>query len=253
MVRSRIPSLFSRGAVFGVLALSAALWAPSAAAQGYCPVWTDVLLDTSDSCVSSPSRDRAFQVDTLTWSGGTFLILNRGNELELLNITSDPAYPDHVDLSKFKFGTRGDSDYDLMDFDVCDGCRFGVMSRQTKRTVIFDMGTAGTPTFPSYAWKTYEWVTDRNLGGVVFKKGSQQYLIAAELTDDCGSYSALYALDGVDDLNFLECGEADGNPLHVRKGETLHAGGSDYAYLAEPDGQIYVFELVGSGAALTLD
>jgi len=253
MVRSRIPSFFSRGAVCGVLALSAAVWAPSAAAQGYCPVWTDVLLDTSDSCVSSPSRDRAFDVDTLTWSGGDFLILNRGNELELFNITGDPTHPDRVDLSKFKFGTRGDSDYDLMDFDVCDGCRFGVMSRQTKRTVIFDMGTAGTPTFPSYQWKTYEWVTDRNLGGVVFKKGTQQYLIAAELTDDCGSYSALYALNGVDDLNFLECVEADGNPLHVRKGETLHAGGSDYGYFAEPDGQIYVFELVGSGAALTLD
>jgi hypothetical protein len=244
--------ILSRGA-FVALALFAVVPVPSVMAQGYCPVWTDVLLDTSSNCVASPRRDRAFGVDTLTWGASEFLILNRGNEFSLYNI-NDPANPFSVASSDFDFGTRGDSDYDLVDFDVCDDCRFGVLAHKVKRTVIFDMGTGGTPTFPypPLAWKTYEPVSDSRIGGVVFKKGSQQYLIAAELTDDCGTYSALYALNGVDNLNFLQCVEGNVGPIAVKKGQTLSSGGNDYAYLAESNGRVHVYEIVGSGSLLRL-
>ncbi|MEJ2188721.1 MAG: BACON domain-containing carbohydrate-binding protein [Acidobacteriota bacterium] len=254
MSRSLKSISLSRSAVVGALALSAVIWAPQAAAQGYCPVWTDVLLDTSSNCVASPLRDRAFDVDTFEWGSGEFVILNRGNELDLLKITDDTAHPVRVDTSGFDFGNRGDSDYDLLSFDVCDDCRYGVLAHKVKRTVIFDMGTAGTPTFPNPpgVWQTYDGVDDSNLGGVVFKKGSQEYLIAAQLTDDCGNYSALYALNGVSNLNFLECVEADGDPIVVKNGQPLHAAGDDWLYLAESNGHVHVYKLVGSGTALTL-
>ena len=110
MSRSLKSISLSRSAVVGALALSAVLWAPQAAAQGYCPTWSDVLLDTSFNCAASPLRDRAFDVDTFTWGSGEFLILNRGNELDLFKITDDTAHPVRVDTSGFDFGNRGDSD-----------------------------------------------------------------------------------------------------------------------------------------------
>ena len=38
----------------------------------------------------------------------------------------------------------GDSDYDLMNFSICDDCRYGIANFKLA-TVLFDLGTAAEP------------------------------------------------------------------------------------------------------------
>jgi hypothetical protein len=110
------------------------------AAQGYCAHWVDTLHDTSDSCVNEPWRERAMGIQNLRWKGHEYVILNRGNELSFYKI-DNPTDPGHVPTSSFRFGTRGDSDYDLLDFDVCDDCRYGIFAHKVaghrRRAVVF--------------------------------------------------------------------------------------------------------------------
>ncbi|MBD3872569.1 MAG: hypothetical protein IFK91_06580, partial [Acidobacteria bacterium] len=121
-------------------ALLAFALASPASAQIHCASWIDTLLTyptypAEIQCVSSPSYDRSSDVETFRWKGHDYMIMNRGNELSIYDI-DDPTEPSLVAASDFDFGTRGDSDYDLIDFDVCDDCRYAIMSHKVKRTVV---------------------------------------------------------------------------------------------------------------------
>jgi len=237
----------ARSAVVIVCALVLAAAAP-AAAQTYCATLADTLLDTSDNCVSEPWRDRAMTgVETFEWEGHDYLIFNRGNELTIYEI-DNPSNPDHVDTSNNDFGTRGDSDYDLVAFDVCDDCRYGVLSHKVERTVIFDLGSGGIPDFGATA--SYA-AADTDLGGHVFSKGGQQYLLAKISGEPCPE-SALYTLDGVSNFTLLECVEVGGSGLLVRGLQTVTDGGTTYLYAAGIDGAVHIFRADGSGADLSL-
>jgi len=245
MFCSRVSTLIPR---LAVVAITLFLLLPAApAAAQYCPSWSAELIDTSDNCVNDPRRERASDTRTIRWKGHDYLIINLGNELNIYNI-DNPASPNLVDESGFNFGTVGDSDYDLIDFDVCDDCRFGLLAHKVARTVVFDFGTGTIPSFGTHA--TYD-TSDLGFGGFTFSKGSQQYLVAAEISASCGNDSALFALDGVSSLNELACVvDGSGSPLLVKTGETVSG---NYLYSGERSGIAHVHELVGDGAALTLD
>jgi len=249
MNRSWIPSFqrLSRAALLGVAALLVMTPAIPAAAQGHCARWVDTLLDTSDDCVSEPWRDRAMGIENLRWKGHDYVVFNRGNELSIYDI-DNPADPRHVGTSAFKFGTRGDSDYDLLNFDVCNDCRYGVFSHKVKGTVIFDLGAGGVPSFPLGGY----WSTnpgDLLSGGYTFQVGGQQYLLTSTFPDDCGPLgSGLYMPSGLDEPGFIECVEKDGEPVFVKGLHTFN----NYLFVGASDGQTHVFRADGAGAALTL-
>ena len=176
--------------------LTFALASP-ASAQIHCASWIDTLLTNENyppsvECVSSPTYDRSSDVETFRWKGHDYMIMNRGNELSIYNV-DDPTNPTHTATSDFDFGTRGDSDYDLIDFDVCDDCRYAVLAHKVKRTVVFDLGAAGTPSFPAGGFTFYDG-TDIKIGGYVFAKGGQEYLVSATGPGDCISASNLYTV-----------------------------------------------------------
>jgi hypothetical protein len=252
MNRSWIPSLqrLSRAALHGVVALLVSIPAFPAAAQGYCARWVDTLLDSTESCVNEPWRPRAMGIQNLSWKGHEYVIFNRGNELSIYNI-DNPANPQHVDTSEFRFGTRGDSDYDLLDFDVCDECRYGVFAHKVKGTVIFDMGTGNAPSLSTAAY----WSTnpgDFYAGGYTFLKDGQQYLVGSTFPEDCGTYgTGLYAPQGLDKPGFIGCVEIGGEPVFVKGLHTFKTGSGLYLYVND-GGQTHVFRADGAGAGLTM-
>jgi hypothetical protein len=181
----------ARGAVVLVAALLALSPSP-AAGQGYCAQHTKTLLDTADNCVNEPWRPRASSTQTFRWKGHDYLIFNTGNELSIYQV-DNPTNPVAVDESNFDFDTRGDSDYDILTFDVCDDCRYGVLGHKVQRTVVFDLGIGSAPNFGGFA--TYN-ANESTAGGFVFSKGGQQYLIATDLPGGC-TQAGLYMVNGV--------------------------------------------------------
>nr|MCU0233555.1 hypothetical protein [Thermoanaerobaculales bacterium] len=234
----------AKAVVLGCLAAAVVAWAPTAGAQGSCTiVWSDTLLDTTYSCIASPIRDRAFDLETFRAAdGGDYLMMSRGNELQIFSLGGDPLHPGSVDTSAFRFGTAGDSDYDVMSFDVCDGCRYGVMDHKVAGTVVFDLGT-GTPRFATFSRQG-----TLSAGSIVFKQGSQQYLITAGLQSGCAG-SALYAVNGVNNLSLLQCLEAAGTAFKSVGGEAyggvLYLGGGLFA-------EAHIFQATGTGLDLRL-
>ena len=255
MIRTWVPLLkkHSRGALLGAVALLVSIPAIPAAAQGYCARWIDTLLDTSDNCVNEPWRERSLGIENLRWKGHDYVIFNRGNEFSIYNI-DDPADPKHVDTSRFKFGTAGDSDYDLLRFDVCDDCRYGVFAHKVKGTVIFDMGTGSAPSFPltgSGYWNTNP--GDFFAGGYTFLKDGQQYLLTSTFPEDCGTYgTGLYAPSVASEPGFIGCVEiSNGEPVFIKGMHTFNSSSGLYLYV-NADSQTHVFRADGAGTALTL-
>jgi hypothetical protein len=252
---SRVPDLkiFFRAMVAGVAALIMVAVARPVTAQVHCAVYEDILLDTSDTCVNEPWRERAFGVQQFIWNGKNFIMMNRGNELSIHNI-DNPTAPLHLDTSEFRFGTRGDSDYDLLDFDVCDECRYGILSHKVKGTVIFDMGAGGNPVL--YPDGVGYWNTtpgDTFAGGYTFQRSGTQYVVMSAYPEDCGTFgTGVYALNGLEQPGLAQCVEIDGAPVFVRGMYDYEVGGALYLYLSDGAGQAHVFRVDGGGLSLSL-
>ena len=245
MIRSPFKIPISSRILAGALVCAALVPAPPAAAQSYCQEWTQVLLDTTESCVSDPRRPRAFGVEAFTWKGRDYFALNAGNELWIYNI-DDPDRPVLTAESAFEFGTVGDSDYDLLSFDVCDGCRFGVIEHKKVRTVVFDLGTAEMPRFSGHT--KYE-ATDP--GGVVFIHGGQNYLVT-RANNYCSLNAGLFSVSSTSNLGFVQCLDVDGAGLRLNGGESLAVGADTYLYLGDGDnGTARIFKVTGSGPSLS--
>ncbi len=252
---NRTIPIFLRTAPILALVLFVVAPASPAAAQTHCTTWVDTLLTyenrpPSVQCVSDPSFPRSSDVETFRWKGHDYMIMNSGNELWIYNV-DDPANPVLTATSDFDFGVRGDSDYDLIDFDVCDGCRYGILSHKVKRTVVFDLGAGGTPSFPGGAYAFYDGV-DLQIGGFVFSKGGQQYLFTAGLPDGCGGVSTLYTVDGVGNLGFVGCIEVGGAGFLLKGLHEYDTGAAFYLYAGDRSGIAHVFRADGAGAALSL-
>jgi len=240
---------FLRAAPIVALALIAVASASPAAAQTHCASWADTLLDTTNNCVSEPWRPRASDVQTFRWNGHDYMVVHTGNEISIYNI-DDPANPSHTSSSDFDFGTRGDSDYDLIDFDFCDDCRYPILSHKVERTVIFDLGGGSTPAFQRGAWADYNAV-DKKIGGYVFKKGGQQYVMTASGPADC-SGSALYTVGSPSSLGFVSCIGWGGLSSIVKGLETYDTGAAFYIFVGDQDGAAHIFRVDGVGSGVSL-
>jgi hypothetical protein len=104
-----------------------------------------------------------------------------GNELQLWNVT-DPANPVMGSTSRFRITNLGDSDYDLVNYSVCDDCRYGIANFKLA-TVLFDLGTASAPTL-SIDREYHPLVASRF--GFTFSYGGVQYVLSDDLEDGSG-------------------------------------------------------------------
>ncbi len=172
-------------------------------AQTSCFSYQDAWLDTSGNTDSTPWVDRAIGVSMMTWGGADILVGNVGNELRAWRLSS-PTAATAVSSSDWfpnPVPADGDVDQNLFGFSVCDECRYGFAAYRDMGSVVFDLGTG---TNPSLGAKTY-YPGAAAYGGVVFKIGTVEYLIAPVL--DGRSGPRLYELHGTDLANMTELAE----------------------------------------------
>lgn len=235
-----------------LLIVAATLCNPCAAAQVPLEEVLPLLLDTTASCEAIPEIDRALGVDAFMWNEHEYLVGNRGNELTIWNIDEEQG-PVLVAESSFEVGNQGDSDYDLLAFSVCDDCRFGIVNYKLG-ALLFDLGEGQTPAFVDS-----ELYTDADVvrGGFTFQHDGQQFLVAADLPDECSATSStVYAFDGIlaAGLDQVTCIDADSYPGMITAGVYFTHQAQAYAYLAnDGGGRLLVFEVLGPPESLVLD
>jgi len=184
--------VLSIGITAGLLYISAP--SPKTATAGSCLVAeSQLMFDTSADCSAQPSINRIFWSDVTNRGGIRYLAGNIGNEIWFWNIQNLQA-PVALGGSHFRVGNVGDSDYDLMNFSICDDCRYGV-ANYLKGTVLFDMGTGSVPIFGGH---TFDSNALHVYGAFTFKHGTKQYLIASDLANHCtDGNSTLYEFGGI--------------------------------------------------------
>jgi len=197
---------------------------------------------TSLNCRGEPSIPKFFEVSTFSWGGRDYLALNTGNELSLYRIT-DPLNPTPETASHFNVGNQGDSDYDLLNYSICDDCRYGVATYKLG-TVLFDLGTGAAPRF--VASRFYGTSSDPR-GAFTFEHGGAQYLLANYLPDDCGSDATLYRYGGPQDIEPVGCLDVPGFAGKFINGVKIDGS---YLYLGFYDNWLYIYR-VGSGGSLS--
>ena len=200
----------------------------------------NVLLDTSDDC-ADPKYDRALGSQTITWHGVKYLFVNVGNDIRVF----DARTKKRVAESRFEkqVGHFGDSDLDLLNFSVCDECRYGVANYK-KATVLFDLGELSVPRFSA---PRINFDAISTPGAFTFSHAGVQYLIASDLIQSCGiGKSTLYEFSGIDEstgLRKIGC---------IDTGQIV--GGyyvNGYLYLGDKNTRVYIFE-VRDGSPITL-
>ncbi len=218
--------------VWALMVLSlGALAAGTTEAQTSCFAYQQSLVDTSDNGNASPFVDRPIGAETIQWNGGEFLISNLGNDLRAWRMTA-PTSASLVASSDWHpnpVPSDGDVDQNMFGFSVCDDCRYGFAAYRNMGSVVFDMGTGSTPGFGSMTYYS----NANTLGGVVFKVGAEEYLIAPDL--DSGLGTKLYRMQGTDLSNLTALADVrlpSGANVSVRKGEAY----GRYVYIATSSG-----------------
>jgi len=233
----------SRAVVFlGATALVAALVMPGAAFAQLppeCLADGGVLL-SSLNCLGMPTIDKYFEASTFAWGATQQLAVNTGNDLQLYSI-NNPGSPVEGDDSNFGVGNQGDSDYDLLNYSICDDCRYGVATYKLG-TVLFDLGSGSQPNFGT---KQFYGTSLDPRGAFTFKFDNQQYLIANYLPDDCGTAgdATLYRYSGVTSIQRIACIDVPGFSGKFINGVTVEGGGDTYLYLGLYDNWIYIYRV----------
>lgn len=193
------------------------------------------LLRSSLNCTGLPSIPKYFDPTTFSWGGRKILVVNDGNELVYWNITN-PMSPVPIAGSNFNVPNQGDSDYDLMNYSICDNCRYGVAVFKLG-IVIWDQGVGINP---SFGQRKFYPVGQDPRGAFVYKNGGEQYLVAKYLPGDSGGTATLYKVTGVQSIQSLMKITTPGTKIvnGVRVGQTI--------YLGMMDNWLYTFRINGN-------
>lgn len=205
----------------------------------------------SSNCTSAPPppRDNAksFEAVVIGWGAGSFLFLSDGNELLLFDVSNAPTSPARLPGSTFEIGHLGDSDYDLMSFEVCHDCRFGIANHKLG-TVIFDLGT--DPARPRFGTDRYFPEGDGVRGGMVFSHAGRSYVLANDLSPLCGGASLFEVTNpGGIELEHVDCLEVPGVQSQVLGGFKV---GETHLYVGDRSGAVHIVELVEGPGGLGL-
>lgn len=215
-----------------------------------CIEYITTIFNTSGDCTATPSIDRILGLDIVNWNGSTYLVGDIGNELRLWNIDT-PLTPIQTASSGFAVDTAGDSDYDLINFSVCDECRFGVTNHK-QESVLFDLGTGQTPRF--LAHRHY---SDADFGaGFTFKHAGQQYLLASKFPNACAGGATLYLFNGINSHELIKIGclvNSLGNGLGAANGVYYQdVNNTAYLYVISGINEVGIFKVDDSGTTLRL-
>jgi len=218
-----------------------------------CLLWKPPLLvNTSGNPNADPSIQRVLGVDTMWWKGTQFLLANTGNNLSIWNVDS-PFNPLWRGASLFGAGVFGDRDYNLFNFSVCDGCRWGVASFEQLGAVLFDLGVGQTPAFGDHV--QYSSATSK--GAFTFSFAGSQYLLINGMPNgDPGSPAPanLFLVNGIEPGQQARLARVDvaGSPITVLGGVMVESTSGTFIYVFDTSLMGHIFRLEGSGDSLQL-
>ena len=199
------------------------------------------LLSQSTNCLGMPTIPKFFDPTIVYWHGAPFLFVNDGNELVTWRLTNQ-LHPTPASGSNFNIKNQGDSDYDLMNYSLCDGCRYGVAAFKTGM-LLWDAGTGNSPTFA--AREFYQGAAASQAGAFTFMSGSQEYLLANGLPGDIGPDGTLYRFNGPADIEPVAGVDADCGIGDVVNGVRL----GDKLLIGYADNWLHLFRVTDGGAA----
>jgi hypothetical protein len=176
-----------------------------------------------------PTIPKYFDPQVFSWGVRDILAVSDGNEILLWNVTN-PSNPVYIAGSNFNIPNQGDSDYDLLNFSICDECRYGTAAYKLG-IVIWDLGLG---TNPSFGARQFYPSTDPR-GGFVYNQGGNEFIIAKNLPGGSGTVGTIYRIVGVNQL--VEIQELNQSPYRVTNG--IRVGG--YIYLGTIDNWIYIY------------
>lgn len=241
-----------------VVSVGALLVAGPAVADDGCLDHRGTFFNTSSDCTSHPGNERLLAVEAIRWGSHEYLVGNTGNELRLWRIDA-PFSPSMMAMSsmcaEFPGGgpypcAAGDMDYNLRNFSVCDGCRFGVASYATG-TALFDLGSGDEPQFVdevAYAATPVD-------GAFTFRVGSAQYLIATGLPGQCASGdSTVYRfVSAVATQNpVVGCIPGPTTPTRARGGRVVDSDTGLYLYLGLTGNRVGIYRVDPDGNDIQL-
>jgi hypothetical protein len=212
------------------------------------PLYSDCLGDggvfrQSLNCTGLPTIDKYYDPTTFSWGSNKYLAINSGNDLELWNI-NNPQAPIRGSKSNFRVGNQGDSNHDLINYSICDDCRYGIASFHLGN-VLFDLGSGAVPSFGA----KHIYSSTNPKGGFIFKFKGEQYLLGKKLPNDCGGEATLYHYSNVTTIEPIGCVNIPGVTGDILNGVQVEG----YLYLGFTDYRVYIFEVVEGGSAINLD
>lgn len=189
------------------------------------------LLRSSTNCTGHPSIPKYFDPQVFAWGERDILAVSDGNEILFWDVTNQER-PIFIAQSNFNVANQGDSDYDLMNFSVCEGCRYGTAAFKLG-IVIWDLGTGLNPTFGA---RHFFPSTDPR-GGFMYKQDGKEFIIASGLPEGTGKVGTVYRVIGVDEL--LKIQDINSSLYRVTNGIRVQ----NYIYLGTLDNWVYIYAI----------
>lgn len=205
------------------------------------------LLRSSLNCTALPTIDKYYDPAGFRWGGSEYLAVSTGNDIALWRLT-DPAAPTPMGESHFGVSHQGDSDHDLVNYSICDDCRWAIATFHLGN-MLFDLGTQTTPTFA--AKQFYDSTNPR--GGFTFEFNGEQYLIANKLPGDCGGDATLYHFSGLTSIDRIGCVDVGSSvPVGIFNGVKIEDDGDTYLYLGFTNYGVYIYQVQPNGSSINI-
>ena len=218
-----------------------------------CLHWVPPLLvNSSGNPGADPSIQRVLGVDTMWWKGTQFLLANTGNNLSLWRVSA-PLSPIFKGGSAFGAGVFGDRDYNLFNFSVCDGCRWGVASFEQLGAILFDLGIDQQPDFGVQ----HQYAEATSKGAFTFSHAGSQYLLINGMPGGDPGLPApanLFLMSGVEPEQLTRLARVDvaGQAITVLGGAKIDNASGTFVYVFDTSLHGHIFKLSGTGQDLVL-
>ena len=217
----------------------------------WCQTFVKNISNTSYDCTTISTNFRFMNNGIFSWKNKPFYITSTGNDLVVYDINgSYAANPRRVTGSAFHVPNQGDSDYDLLNFSVCDECQYGTANFKLGLVIFSFIGNVN-PVFSIHA--RFPEASSAH-SSPVFKFNEKTYMLSNGLSDGCSDGTAgLYLItnDGIETIpQRIACvHKINGSTLSVYSGLRIS---ENILWVTDQNNVINAFSITGNDVSVSL-